>query len=126
MAASERSKPTVPPLNYYQDWLFGAALGFCHALLVHLVYRYVPEPYMDEIFHVRQTRNYCNGNWTWDPMITTPPALYFLGMPFCGFERYTNSLLLVLTFAGFCRFRRLFTADSVHTSALVAILLPLL
>ncbi|VDN22100.1 unnamed protein product [Cylicostephanus goldi] len=107
-----------------KDWLLGAALGICHAALVNVVYRYVPEPYMDEIFHIRQTRRYCNGDWTWDPMITTPPALYLLGMPFCGFERYTNSVLVALTFVGFCRFRRMFTMDSVHTSALVALLFP--
>ncbi|VDN30986.1 unnamed protein product [Cylicostephanus goldi] len=45
-------------------------------------------------------------------------------MPFCGFERYTNSVLVALTFVGFCRFRRLFTTDSVHTSAFVALLFP--
>ncbi|CAJ0593233.1 unnamed protein product [Cylicocyclus nassatus] len=108
------------------DCFLGVILGICHAALVHIVYRYVPEPYMDEIFHIRQTRRYCNGDWTWDPMITTPPALYLLGMPFCGFERYTNSVLVALTFVGFCRFRRMFTTDSVHTSALVALLFPVL
>ncbi|KAK6017640.1 DIE2/ALG10 family protein, partial [Ostertagia ostertagi] len=75
------------------DWLFAGLFALAHALLVTVVYRYVPEPYMDEIFHVRQTRKYCAGNWSWDPMITTPPALYILGIPLCGFERYTNSVL---------------------------------
>lgn len=59
-------------------------------------------------------------------MITTPPALYVLGMPFCGFERYTNSMLIAWTFIGFCRFRRTFHKDAVHSSALAALLLPVL
>ncbi|CAL9228888.1 unnamed protein product [Arabidopsis halleri] len=41
----------------------------------------VPEPYMDEIFHVPQAQQYCNGNFrSWDPMITTPPGLYYLSL----------------------------------------------
>ncbi|CAG7726192.1 unnamed protein product [Allacma fusca] len=39
----------------------------------------VPEPYMDEIFHVPQALAYCDGNLTqWDPKITTLPGLYLL------------------------------------------------
>jgi alpha-1,2-glucosyltransferase len=41
-----------------------------------LVNSVVPEPYMDEIFHVPQAQQYCHGDFlTWDPMITTPPGL---------------------------------------------------
>lgn len=37
----------------------------------------VPDPYMDEIFHVKQARTYCKGRWLeWDDKITTPPGLY--------------------------------------------------
>jgi alpha-1,2-glucosyltransferase len=44
-----------------------------------LVNRIVPEPYMDEIFHVPQTQQWCAGNWSsWDPKITTLPGLYVL------------------------------------------------
>ncbi|VDO24106.1 unnamed protein product [Haemonchus placei] len=106
--------------------MFAGVLALLHALLVTVAYRYVPEPYMDEIFHVRQTRKYCSGNWSWDPMITTPPALYILGMPFCGFERYTNSVLIAIAFVGFCRFRRLFHEDAVHSSATAILLFPVL
>ncbi|KAL0648892.1 hypothetical protein Bca4012_047183 [Brassica carinata] len=36
---------------------------------------------MDEIFHVPQAQQYCNGNFrSWDPMITTPPGLYYLSL----------------------------------------------
>ena len=41
-----------------------------------IVNHIVPDPYMDEIFHVPQAQQYCNGNFSsWDPMITTPPGL---------------------------------------------------
>ncbi|GER54370.1 Dol-P-Glc:Glc(2)Man(9)GlcNAc(2)-PP-Dol alpha-1,2-glucosyltransferase [Striga asiatica] len=43
----------------------------------------VPSPYMDEIFHVPQAQQYCRGNFrSWDPMITTPPGLYFLSLAY--------------------------------------------
>ncbi|CAI9098223.1 OLC1v1034833C1 [Oldenlandia corymbosa var. corymbosa] len=46
-----------------------------------LVNRIVPDPYMDEIFHVPQAQQYCKGNFrSWDPMITTPPGLYFVSL----------------------------------------------
>lgn len=48
-----------------------------------LVNHIVPHPYMDEIFHVPQARQYCAGNFTsWDPMITTPPGLYFFSLAY--------------------------------------------
>ncbi|KAK9062843.1 hypothetical protein SSX86_020033 [Deinandra increscens subsp. villosa] len=50
------------------------------SILVNLI---VPEPYMDEIFHVPQAQQYCVGNFkSWDPMITTPPGLYFLSLAY--------------------------------------------
>ncbi|RLM74744.1 hypothetical protein C2845_PM15G13500 [Panicum miliaceum] len=48
-----------------------------------LVNSVVPEPYMDEIFHVPQARQYCHGDFlTWDPMITTPPGLYYVSLAY--------------------------------------------
>ncbi|KAK4486735.1 hypothetical protein RD792_006694 [Penstemon davidsonii] len=48
-----------------------------------LVNRIVPDPYMDEIFHVPQAQQYCRGNFrSWDPMITTPPGLYFVSLAY--------------------------------------------
>ncbi|KAF2490745.1 hypothetical protein BU16DRAFT_469470 [Lophium mytilinum] len=36
----------------------------------------VPDPYLDEVFHVRQAQVYCTGAFSqWDPKITTPPGL---------------------------------------------------
>ncbi|KAL5973304.1 hypothetical protein ACLOJK_029954 [Asimina triloba] len=50
-----------------------------------LVNRVVPEPYMDEIFHIPQAQQYCRGNFrSWDPMITTPPGLYYLSLVYIG------------------------------------------
>ncbi|KAK9824640.1 hypothetical protein WJX72_011988 [[Myrmecia] bisecta] len=41
---------------------------------------YVPDPYMDEVFHVPQTAKYCRGQFMeWDPKITTFPGLYIFG-----------------------------------------------
>ncbi|KAK6057595.1 DIE2/ALG10 family protein [Cooperia oncophora] len=126
MPATAEQKPSTQLTEHRKDWLFAGLVALAHAFLVTVVYHYVPEPYMDEIFHVRQTRKYCSGNWSWDPMITTPPALYVLGIPFCYFERYTNSVLIAITFAGFCRFRRLFHRDAIHSSATAVILFPVL
>ncbi|KAJ9542537.1 hypothetical protein OSB04_029043 [Centaurea solstitialis] len=51
-----------------------------------LVNHIVPEPYMDEIFHVPQAQKYCAGKFkSWDPMITTPPGLYFLSLAYVAF-----------------------------------------
>ncbi|GFQ07333.1 dol-p-glc:glc(2)man(9)glcnac(2)-pp-dol alpha-1 2-glucosyltransferase [Phtheirospermum japonicum] len=48
-----------------------------------LVNQIVRDPYMDEIFHVPQAQQYCGGNFrSWDPMITTPPGLYFLSLAY--------------------------------------------
>ncbi|KAK9789925.1 hypothetical protein WJX73_006242 [Symbiochloris irregularis] len=40
----------------------------------------MPPAYMDEVFHVRQTQQYCKGDFaSWDPKITTFPGLYITG-----------------------------------------------
>jgi DIE2/ALG10 family len=36
----------------------------------------VPDPYMDEIFHIKQARTYCDGNFTEVPR--KPPLYFFL------------------------------------------------
>ncbi|GMT28656.1 hypothetical protein PFISCL1PPCAC_19953 [Pristionchus fissidentatus] len=102
-------------------------IGFVHYNLVSIVYNIVPDGYMDEIFHIGQTRRYCQGNYSWDPMITTPPGLYVLAIPlFCGRERYLNSLLYPLLFLAACRFRSRFTRSSLGLSSLSVICLPVL
>ncbi|KAJ5112528.1 Dol-P-Glc:Glc(2)Man(9)GlcNAc(2)-PP-Dol alpha-1-2-glucosyltransferase [Penicillium argentinense] len=45
----------------------------------------VPEPYLDEVFHVPQAQAYWAHNWThWDPKITTPPGLYIWSYILCA------------------------------------------
>ncbi|KAJ9606973.1 glucosyltransferase [Cladophialophora chaetospira] len=62
------------------DFLRVVLLGFitsAHMTWRRLVNRIVPEPYLDEFFHVPQAQAYWFGKWTqWDPKITTPPGLY--------------------------------------------------
>ena len=77
-----------------RTWLlyscYVASLGLVHALFVSNV----PEPYMDEPFHLRQTQEYCAGRWdVWDEKITTFPGLYILGAAVAGAIR---SLVAVL------------------------------
>ncbi|KAI3318731.1 glycosyltransferase family 59 protein [Xylariaceae sp. AK1471] len=41
------------------------------------VTKHVPEPYLDEVFHIPQAQVYCQGQYLeWDDKITTPPGLY--------------------------------------------------
>lgn len=48
-----------------------------------VVNKIVPDPYMDEIFHIPQAQRYCRGDFkTWDPMITTPPGLYYVSLAY--------------------------------------------
>ncbi|EUC50046.1 glycosyltransferase family 59 protein [Bipolaris oryzae ATCC 44560] len=42
----------------------------------------VPKPYLDEFFHVPQAQKYCEGDYSWDPKITTPPGLYLVSKVF--------------------------------------------
>ncbi|KAK0851609.1 glucosyltransferase [Friedmanniomyces endolithicus] len=51
--------------------------------------RTVTEPYLDEVFHVRQAQHYCQGHFdVWDPKITTPPGLYLLSYVFSRLESF--------------------------------------
>lgn len=107
--------------------MVGVMLGALHFLLVSLVYSRVPEPYMDEIFHLNQTRRYCSGDYSWNEKITTPPGTYILAMSaFCGRERWLNSVLWPLGFVGAIRFRRLFTQSQLTSTAVLVMYLPVL
>lgn len=45
----------------------------------------VREPYLDEVFHVRQAQAYWAHKWSqWDPKITTPPGLYLWSYALCA------------------------------------------
>ncbi|GJP32477.1 hypothetical protein CLOM_g17096 [Closterium sp. NIES-68] len=70
------------------------ALLVSGAVVACLVNHHVPQPYMDEIFHVPQTQQYCRGDLlTWHPLITTLPGLYYLALGYVGLQ---YALLYVL------------------------------
>ncbi|KAJ4347563.1 glucosyltransferase [Ascochyta clinopodiicola] len=65
----------------------------------------VPQPYLDEFFHVPQAQKYCKGDFSWDPKITTPPGLYLVAKLFqpvfgCSTKvlRFQNVLAIILVF----------------------------
>jgi alpha-1,2-glucosyltransferase len=59
-------------------------------LWVSLVNKAVPEPYLDEVFHVPQAQAYWSHKWSqWDPKLTTPPGLYL-----CSYVLFSAVLLL--------------------------------
>uniref|UniRef100_A0A0K0F5P4 Dol-P-Glc:Glc(2)Man(9)GlcNAc(2)-PP-Dol alpha-1,2-glucosyltransferase n=1 Tax=Strongyloides venezuelensis TaxID=75913 RepID=A0A0K0F5P4_STRVS len=105
-------------------------LFFIHYYITSLVNQNVPEPYMDEIFHMDQNRRYCNGDFSWNDKITTPPAMYLLTYKlFCYNERFFNSFLYPLTFLVLLYFRRYYfkTIESVlesHLNVLCIMVLP--
>uniref|UniRef100_A0A0N5B2U5 Dol-P-Glc:Glc(2)Man(9)GlcNAc(2)-PP-Dol alpha-1,2-glucosyltransferase n=1 Tax=Strongyloides papillosus TaxID=174720 RepID=A0A0N5B2U5_STREA len=105
-------------------------LFFIHYYITSLVNKNVPEPYMDEIFHMDQNRRYCNGDFSWNDKITTPPAMYLLTYKFfCYNERFFNSFLYPLTFLVLLYFRRYYfkTIESIlesHLNVLCVMVLP--
>jgi len=58
-----------------------AVYSACLSVVGNYVNVNVPDPYMDEIFHIPQAQKYCVGNFTeWDPKITTLPGLYLISV----------------------------------------------
>ncbi|CUS08585.1 unnamed protein product [Tuber aestivum] len=54
----------------------------------------VPEPYLDEAFHIPQAQAYCrNAFKTWDPKLTTPAGLYITTYPLSYVAECTPALL---------------------------------
>ncbi|KAG0633497.1 alpha-2-glucosyltransferase Alg10 [Tuber brumale] len=54
----------------------------------------VPEPYLDEVFHIPQAQAYCrNAFKTWDPKLTTPAGLYLSIYPLSYVSKCTPALL---------------------------------
>ena len=63
----------VPPKGVI---LYGIG-ALCLHYWLERVCNIIPEPYLDEVFHIPQAQAYWAGSWrTWDPKITTPPGLY--------------------------------------------------
>jgi hypothetical protein len=45
--------------------LISIAFGFALLAIMILINDQMPNPYMDEIFHVKQTQTYCKGNFSY-------------------------------------------------------------
>ena len=74
------------------------SLTFCvlTALIFTEVNKNEPNPYMDEIFHIPQARNFCNGNYThWDSKITTLPGLYMISQIILSALSFLSSKSLI-------------------------------
>ncbi|CAH0491033.1 unnamed protein product [Peronospora farinosa] len=66
-------------------------LGLLFSWILAIVNKIVPDPYMDEIFHVPQAQKYCNGRFDeWDPKITTFPGLYLVLVLYANVASWTN------------------------------------
>src|SRR5882762_1714680 len=53
----------------------------------------VPDPYLDEVFHVGQAQQYWAHNWKyWDQKITTPPGLYLWSYALCAGLRFLRGI----------------------------------
>jgi alpha-1,2-glucosyltransferase len=64
-------------------------LPILFAAWLHQINKTVTEPYLDEVFHVRQAQTYCDGDFrTWNPKITTPPGLYLLSYLFAKIKHF--------------------------------------
>lgn len=78
-SAAGASFVSVPLIRLFWviDMIYGALFVLVSAAILWQVNRTVPSPFIDEIFHVPQTQQYCNGSFSkWDNKITTPPGLY--------------------------------------------------
>ncbi|KAI6351584.1 glucosyltransferase [Pyricularia grisea] len=61
----------------YRTGLFLVTISAC--IWLAIVNTKVPEPYLDEVFHIPQADKYLQGRWSeWDDKITTPPGLYLI------------------------------------------------
>ncbi|UNI13274.1 glucosyltransferase [Purpureocillium takamizusanense] len=61
--------------------VFPAVLAAACVAWSRVVSREVPEPYLDEVFHIPQAQKYCEGKFReWDDKITTPPGLYLFSI----------------------------------------------
>ncbi|KAH6568365.1 hypothetical protein BASA60_008668 [Batrachochytrium salamandrivorans] len=66
---------TIQPALPLAIVVFSSLLG----ALTAIISRQVPDPYMDEIFHIPQAQQYCLGIFDqWDSKLTTPPGLYLI------------------------------------------------
>ncbi|CAD5210447.1 unnamed protein product [Bursaphelenchus xylophilus] len=125
---NRRVTDKIPDFSFF-DVVLASIISVIHFFVTRLYYDIVPNPYMDEVFHIPQARAYCDGNYTqWDPMITTPPLIYILTVlaGACGKERYFNSLLIGLCYLAALRYGRKQTKSRGWFPALAVVFLPVL
>ncbi|KAG9251942.1 DIE2/ALG10 family-domain-containing protein [Emericellopsis atlantica] len=100
------------------EWLYlTCAIVVCAATLwAQIATSYVPEPYLDEVFHIPQAQKYCEGKWSeWDDKITTPPGLYLLTTSFSVTDWWSSIIL-----APSCGVLSLRTANAIVLAPLTA------
>jgi len=79
--------------EFFRFLLLGGVVSF-HMTWRRLVNQIVPEPYLDEVFHVPQAQAYWAGRWQqWDPKITTPPGLYLFSYAVTSVRAFFNPKL---------------------------------
>jgi alpha-1,2-glucosyltransferase len=62
-----------------EDWVLLAPVVATQCIAFYFAHRAAPSAYMDEIFHVPQAQQYCQGNFHgYDAQLTTPPGLYLV------------------------------------------------
>ncbi|CAD5207140.1 unnamed protein product [Bursaphelenchus okinawaensis] len=111
------------------DFVIASILSSIHYLFTNLYDKHVPDPYMDEVFHIPQVRQYCNGNYRdYDPMLTTPPLMYFLTVAtfLCGRERAFNSIMIGLCYLAAAKYGLKQTKQANRWAAVAVCTLPVL
>ncbi|EHK50356.1 glycosyltransferase family 59 protein [Trichoderma atroviride IMI 206040] len=86
----------------------GNSAGNLAFLWLGVVSETVPEPYLDEVFHIPQAQRYCEGRFLeWDDKITTPPGFGLIASYACDAKtlRATNAVgIIVLSYTALlCR-----------------------
>lgn len=111
-----------------------ACLVLLISIVTVLINKEIDAPYMDEVFHVRQTQKYCDGKFKeWDPKITTFPGLYvissvlghFVGSCELSVLRSINMFFLTACIPVFYRLSKLLDHKNPWSMAMACTLFPL-
>ncbi|KAI9783507.1 MAG: glucosyltransferase [Geoglossum umbratile] len=78
--------------RFFFPVIVGSLLLATGSIWLRQVSLIVPEPYLDEVFHIPQAQAYCEGKWhIWDPKITTPPGLYLIAQVLGPITKYFST-----------------------------------
>ncbi|KAK6501871.1 glucosyltransferase [Arthrobotrys musiformis] len=87
-STSARTKEKMDPL-LRDDFQLYFRVGLLLSVSIYTAIKVnavVPDPYLDEVFHIPQAQRYCLMHFKqWDDKITTPPGLYLLAYVYVGF-----------------------------------------